>query len=163
MLRTATRLSFDAVDPALLGHFWAEVTGYDLVVNEPDEVRLRGAALGLDELVFREVAQWKAAPNRLQVDLVSDDLDGDAVHLVALGATRVAELERRGERRMVLRDPEGNEFALVARPPATAQAAADAPAAQADADDDAQAAAGEGTPPGRPTRRRSARRAQQRP
>lgn len=124
MLRTATRLSFDAVDPALLSHFWAQVTGYRLVLNELDEVRLRGDAFGLDELVFREVDRWKAAPNRLQVDLVSDDLDGDALHLESLGATRVAERERRGERRVVLRDPEGNEFALVAQPPSPARPAA---------------------------------------
>jgi hypothetical protein len=143
MLRTATRLSFDAVDPALLSHFWAQVTGYRLVLNEPDEVRLRGDALGLDELVFREVPRWKAAPNRLQVDLLSDDLDGDALHLQSLGATRVAELVRRGERRVVLRDPEGNEFALVAQPVPTGAAA---------------------TSTGRPRRRRaSARGAQQGP
>ena len=117
MLQTTTRLSFDAVDPALLGHFWAQVTGYRLVLNEPDEVRLRGEGLGVDELVFREVERWKAAPNRLQVDLVSDDLDADAVRLEGLGARRVAEFERRGERRIVLRDPEGNEFALVAGVP----------------------------------------------
>lgn len=121
MLRTATRLSFDAVDPALLGHFWAQVTGYRLVLNEPDEVRLQGDRLGVDELVFREVHRWKAAPNRVQVDLSSDDLDADTLHLESLGATRVVELERRGERRVVLRDPEGNEFALVARPPSPAR------------------------------------------
>ncbi|MPY93396.1 MAG: VOC family protein [Acidimicrobiia bacterium] len=149
MLHTATRLSFDAVDPALLGHFWAQVTGYDLVVNEPDEVRLRGAALGLDELVFREVPRWKASPNRLQVDLLSDDLDGDALHLEALGATRVAELVRRGERRVVLRDPEGNEFAIVA-PPVGGGEPAPAPP------DPAAAAR-------RPRRRPSARRTQQGP
>jgi len=115
MLRTATRLSFDAVDPALLSHFWAQVTGYRFVLNEPDEVRLRGDTFGLGELVFREVDRWKAAPNRLQVDLFSDDLDADTLHLESLGATRVAEFQHRGERRVVLRDPEGNEFALVAQ------------------------------------------------
>ncbi len=113
MFQTTTRLSFDCVDPALLGHFWAQVTGYRLVVNELDEVRIRGECLGVDELVFREVERWKASPNRLQLDLVSDDLDADADRLQGLGATRVGEFEHRGERRIVLRDPEGNEFALV--------------------------------------------------
>lgn len=113
MLLASSRLTFDCVDPALLGHFWAAVTGYRLVVNEAALIRLQGDRLGVDQLVFREVERWKAAPNRVQLDLLTSDLDTEAARLVELGATPVAEAAGDGERRLVLRDPEGNEFALV--------------------------------------------------
>ena len=113
MLLTSTRLTFDCVDPPLLGHFWASVTGYRLVTNEAALIRLQGDNLGLEQLVFREVERWKAAPNRLQLDLLTDDVEQEADRLVALGASRVGELLVDGERRLVLRDPEGNEFSLI--------------------------------------------------
>ena len=46
MLLASSRLTFDCVDPALLGHFWAAVTGYRLVVNEASLIRLQGDRLG---------------------------------------------------------------------------------------------------------------------
>lgn len=116
MLLATSRLTFDCVDPALVGHFWARVTGYRLVTNEADLIRLQGDNLGVDQLVFREVERWKAAPNRLQLELLCDDLEVEATRLVELGANRVGEVSQHGERRLVLRDPEGNEFALVQLP-----------------------------------------------
>jgi hypothetical protein len=113
MLLASTRLTFDCVDPPLLGHFWAAVTGYRLVTNEAALIRLQGDNLRLEQFVFREVEQWKAAPNRLQLDLLTDDAALEADRLVGLGASRVGEVVVDGERRFVLRDPEGNEFSLV--------------------------------------------------
>ena len=113
MLLDSTRLTFDCVDPALLGHFWSAVTGYEVVTNEAALIRLQGAAFGVSQLVFREVDRWKASPNRLQLDLFTDDLDADTERLVALGASTAGEAGAEGERRRLLRDPEGNEFSLV--------------------------------------------------
>jgi len=117
MLLAASRLTFDCVDPPLLGHFWAAVTGYRLVTNEPALIRLQGDVLGLDQFVFREVERWKANPNRLQLDLLSDDVEAEAERLVALGAVRAGDMVVGGERRLSLRDPEGNEFTLVQSAP----------------------------------------------
>ena len=118
MLLDSTRLTFDCVDPALLGHFWSAVTGYQVVTNEAALIRLQGAALGVSQLVFREVDRWKASPNRLQLDLLSDDLEADTQRLVALGASSAGDVGAQGERRRLLRDPEGNEFSLVEVPAA---------------------------------------------
>ena len=112
----AARLSFDSVDPPLLSHFWAAVTGYRIAVNEPDYIRLEGRGLGVNQLVFREVARWKAAPNRVQLDIVTRHIEREAARLTALGATMVGEMDGHGEQRIVLRDPEGNEFSLVEKP-----------------------------------------------
>ena len=116
MLLDSVRLSFDCVDPALLGHFWSAVAGYPVVTNEAAIVRLQGRALRVGELVFREVDRWKAAPNRLQLDLLTDDLEAETARLVGLGASPVGEADADGELRRLLRDPEGNEFALVQAP-----------------------------------------------
>lgn len=115
-MRSATRLHFDSVDPPFLSHFWAGVTGYRIVVNEPDYIRLEGRGLGFNQLVFREVERWKAAPNRVQLELVTSRLAPEIIRLQALGARLVSDEECRGERRIMLRDPEGNEFALIGRP-----------------------------------------------
>jgi predicted enzyme related to lactoylglutathione lyase len=107
------QLTFESADPPLLGHFWSEVTGYRSAVNEPDYIRLDGDGLGVAHLVFVEVADWKATRNRLRVELVTDDLERELDRLIALGATPFDRAERHGERRVSLRDPEGNEFTLV--------------------------------------------------
>src|SRR3954451_22628526 len=116
MLVGSLRLNFDCVDPALLGHFWSAVTGYKVVTNEAALVRLQGRALRVGELVFREVDRWKAAPNRLQLDLLTDDLEAETERLVGLGASAAGETGTGGGGRRLRRDPEGNEFALVEAP-----------------------------------------------
>lgn len=115
-MRSSARLHFDSVDPPYLSHFWAGVTGYRIVINEPDYIRLEGRGLGFNQLVFREVQRWKAAPNRVQLELVTTRVDREVARLQALGARLVSDEEGHGERRVMLRDPEGNEFALVAKP-----------------------------------------------
>lgn len=109
----ATAIGFDAVDPAMLAHFWSGVTGYHRAVTEIDYVRLEGEDLGVSALVFREVESWKKVPNRVALELVTDDLGAELARLIHLGARPVCQIELCGEVRMVLRDPEGNEFALV--------------------------------------------------
>lgn len=111
----ATAIGFDAVDPAMLAHFWSGVTGYHRAVTEIDYVRLEGDGLGVSALVFREVESWKKVPNRVSLELVTDDVEAELARLIPLGARPVGQIEGRGEVRMVLRDPEGNEFALVQR------------------------------------------------
>ncbi|MDH4145594.1 MAG: hypothetical protein OEY23_10575 [Acidimicrobiia bacterium] len=107
------RLSFEAVDPAFLAHFWAGVTGYRTVVNEPDYVRIEGSSCGVEALVFHEVEAWKSAPNRVGIELVAADLERETKRLLQLGAKPWREVDAHGERRLLLRDPEGNEFAVV--------------------------------------------------
>ena len=105
MLLDSVRLTFDCVDPALLGHFWSAVTGYRVVTNEAAIVRLEGRALRVGELVFREVDRWKAAPNRLQLDLLTDDLEGETARLVALGASPAGMVDAEGEQRVLAGEP----------------------------------------------------------
>jgi hypothetical protein len=50
----------------------------------------------------------------LHIDLFSDDLDGEAARLRALGATEVQRHPGEGRGHIVLADPDGNQFCIVA-------------------------------------------------
>src|SRR5215210_1618667 len=75
-------------------------------------------------IFFQQVPEPKSIKNRVHLDVnVGGGLDAApderrcrvaaAVdHLVSVGATRVDELELRGEHWVIMQDPEGNEFCL---------------------------------------------------
>jgi predicted enzyme related to lactoylglutathione lyase len=113
-LSSALSIAFDAADPAALAHFWAAVTGLVPTVSEPDYIRLEGDEPGHPALVFREVEGWKKEPNRVGIELrCTGDAEAALARLLHLGARPVEQVESPWERRLTLRDPEGNEFTLV--------------------------------------------------
>ena len=65
-------------------------------------------------LFFQRVPEGKAAKNRvhLDVNVGKDRIDAEVERLVAEGATRAGEKAEMGERWVVMRDPEGNEFCV---------------------------------------------------
>jgi hypothetical protein len=73
-------------------------------------------------LFFQRVPEHKTAKNRVHLDVnVGVGLAGhekaaqvraEAERAVTLGATRLREVEQRGEHWVVLQDPDGNEFCL---------------------------------------------------
>jgi catechol 2,3-dioxygenase-like lactoylglutathione lyase family enzyme len=115
-------VTFDALDPARLGRFWADVTGYSVSEEREDFVRLRAPdERGVRHLLFFRVDDPTPGKNRVHVDLASRDAGAEISRLTGLGATLVDEpdgegrpawREGNGTRWMVLRDPEGNEFCL---------------------------------------------------
>ena len=119
----------DCTHPAALARFWAaSLDGYAIAPYDDEELeRLR--SIGIEDpeddpsvlvaatadrprLWFQRVPEPKQAKNRVHLDLRADDLDGEVTRLTALGATvldeqPIADL-------VVMRDPEGNEFCLLA-------------------------------------------------
>ena len=75
-------------------------------------------------IFFQRVPERKSVKNRVHLDVnvgggddTSPDerhqrVDAEAQRLVAEGATLVGPMEQRGERWVVMQDPEGNEFCL---------------------------------------------------
>ncbi|MDQ1455421.1 MAG: hypothetical protein QOH28_1041 [Actinomycetota bacterium] len=115
----------DCRHPASLARFWAAaLEGYAVApYDEAELARLRAA--GVDDveddptvlvaapgveprLFFQRVAEAKVVKNRVHLDLVCDDLAAESARLVELGA---AVATTRPDR-IVLSDPEGNEFCL---------------------------------------------------
>lgn len=118
-------VTFDAEQPRTLGRFWSEVTGYSVVDERDDFVRLRAPGhLGAHHMLFIRVDDPTPGKNRVHVDLAAPEPDEEISRLVGLGASLVDEPQDRtprwregnGVRWVVLRDPEGNEFCLGADP-----------------------------------------------
>ena len=104
-------VAVDATDPARLGRWWAEVLGFRILREAPDEVVVGGD--GAPMLHFTRAEQNPAGRNRLHLDLEPDDRDAEVERLVNMGARHVdlGQLEPGG---VVLADPEGNEFRVLA-------------------------------------------------
>jgi hypothetical protein len=118
-------VTFDANDPRLLGRFWSQVTGYAVVDDRDEFVRLRAPdARGVRQILFLRVDDPTPGKNRVHVDLAAPQPQDEIERLVGLGASLADELvdgrprwrEGNGISWVVLRDPEGNEFCVGAIP-----------------------------------------------
>jgi predicted enzyme related to lactoylglutathione lyase len=109
----------DAEDPARLARWWAEALGYPIVHEEPDEVEIRRTPDTYPGLLFVTVPGAKSVKNRLHLDLRPDDQEAEVERLVDMGA-RPVDVGQGDVSWVVLADPEGNEFCVLAsrRPPA---------------------------------------------
>ncbi|WP_166848986.1 VOC family protein [Isoptericola sp. BMS4] len=125
MTSKLTEIEIDCADPDALARFWCAVLGYEVQDVEDDVVTIGSPQVpeGKDRpgpvppvLTFARVPEPKAVKNRLHVDVNPADADqADEVRrLLGLGATR-ADVGQTGEESwVVLADPEGNEFCVLA-------------------------------------------------
>jgi predicted enzyme related to lactoylglutathione lyase len=116
MSNSVLGLSIDCADAAELAQFWADVLGRQVSPQPTAEFAAvdAGESTQGPPLAFHQVPEAKTVKNRLHLDLISSDFAAESDRLVSLGATWVAGVERDGARWTTFRDPEGNEFDLVA-------------------------------------------------
>jgi hypothetical protein len=120
-----TELAIDCIDPSGLARFWCSVLDYQ-VQDEDDEVVTIGPPMGPEgknhhgpvppTLTFARVPESKTIKNRLHLDVSPADREQDEEvrRLLGLGA-RHADVGQTGEESwIVLADPEGNEFCVLA-------------------------------------------------
>ena len=103
----------DAADPGALGRWWAEALGWAVVDDADDEFEIRPSPERLPGLLFVPVPEAKDRKNRLHLDFRPDDQAAEVERLLALGAAR-ADVGQGEEPWVVLADPEGNEFCVLA-------------------------------------------------
>ncbi|GHC95087.1 lactoylglutathione lyase [Nocardiopsis terrae] len=121
-----TELGIDCADPDRLARFWCSVLGYEVRErDEEDGTVTIGAPVGPGPedplgpvpptLTFARVPEGKTVKNRLHIDLSpADGEQGEEVlRLLDLGARR-ADVGQGEESWVVLTDPEGNEFCVLA-------------------------------------------------
>ncbi|MFX0575482.1 VOC family protein [Nocardia nepalensis] len=116
----STRLAcvvFDADRPRLVADFWAELLGWAVTIDRPDEVDVAAHDPdGLDPaLTFLPTARAKDGKNRIHLDLATRSLDHQRVQVdraLALGARHV-DIGQGSVPWVVLADPEGNEFCVL--------------------------------------------------
>ncbi len=108
-------LVLDCSAPQQLESFWRDALGYRVyfssdscVILVPDD------DTHASPLVLQQVPEPKAAKNRMHVDLVTDDIEGEVDRLVELGARRLHDgIQSLGDTRWVtLADPADNEFCV---------------------------------------------------
>jgi hypothetical protein len=119
-----TELAIDCSDPHRLARFWCAVLDYE-VQDEEDGLVTIGSPLLPDgknrpgpvppTLTFARVPEGKSGKNRLHIDVNPTDRDqGEEVgRLLELGA-RHADVGQGDASWVVLADPEGNEFCVLA-------------------------------------------------
>ena len=116
-------LCIDAADPAGLADFWQSALGWrrthaadDEVVLEPPEGSAEDGIV--PDLLFLRVPEGKATKNRLHLDLRPADQAAEVERLEKLGAHRVDVGQGPKVSWVVMADPEGNEFDVLAPLPA---------------------------------------------
>jgi predicted enzyme related to lactoylglutathione lyase len=104
----------DCNDPELLGRFWSEVTGREIVDHGKEDPywALRDPTGRDVTLLLQKVSEGKQTKNRVHLDLHTPDLDAEVERVAALGATVVGRYEEDGDTWVWLEDPEGNEFCI---------------------------------------------------
>ena len=118
-------VTFDCADALTVGRFWSAALGRPLDPEASSDFAAIGFAGRRDAVgwasadrdddptwMFVRVPEPKVAKNRMHLDLMADDPEDEVVRLVALGATRVADVEEYGYEWTVMADPEGNEFCV---------------------------------------------------
>jgi hypothetical protein len=108
-------LVLDCAEPQALEGFWRAALGYQLFLSIDTHVILvPDDDTSASPLVLQQVPEPKLGKNRMHLDLVTDDINGEVDRLVGLGARRAHEgVQSIGEVRWVtMTDPVGNEFCV---------------------------------------------------
>jgi Glyoxalase-like domain len=119
-----TELAIDCADPGGLARFWCSVLDYEVQDEDEGFVAIGSPALpeGRNRLgpvpptlTFARVPGGKTGKNRLHIDVNPTDREQDEEvrRLLGLGARR-ADVGQGDVSWVVLADPEGNEFCVLA-------------------------------------------------
>jgi CO/xanthine dehydrogenase Mo-binding subunit len=108
--------AFDAADAARAARFWAAALDRKVTdgADEHDAVVEAGDPGSGPRLAFHKVSESKITKNRFHPDLITSDYEGETERLLALGATKLNEVDSGGARWTTFADVEGNEFDLIA-------------------------------------------------
>jgi hypothetical protein len=124
MTSKLTEVAIDCADPAALAQFWCAVLDY-VVQGEEDGLVTIGSTQvpeGRDRLgpvpptlTFARVPEGKTVKNRLHLDVNPTDVEQEEEvrRLLGLGA-RLADLGQGDQSWVVMTDPAGNEFCVLA-------------------------------------------------
>jgi catechol 2,3-dioxygenase-like lactoylglutathione lyase family enzyme len=98
-----------------VGYFWSQALEWPLVWDQDEETAIQSPLGGSKMSWGGPPLRAKAGRNRLHLDLAppaGGDQQAEVARLLTLGATHVGS-SRRGVGRVVLADPDGNEFCVL--------------------------------------------------
>jgi hypothetical protein len=129
MTSRISHTSFDARDAYAQSVFWSRVLDFIEDPDDPNEPEHEECMISSRDrsqvLLFITVPDDKAVKNRVHLDLRPTDRsrEEEVERLVALGAVQLADFVRPdGSGWITLADPEGNEFCVLGRRPASSGA-----------------------------------------
>ncbi|BBX68881.1 VOC family protein [Mycolicibacterium psychrotolerans] len=105
----------DAHDTHALASWWSRVLGWPAEDTDDGDVALRAPAAAGPDWLFLAVPEEKVVKNRIHFDFTPEDQDAEVARVLELGARRV-DIGQGDESWVVLADPEGNEFCILAAP-----------------------------------------------
>jgi predicted enzyme related to lactoylglutathione lyase len=108
-----SEICIDAHDTHALASWWSQVLGWPAEDTDDDDVALRAPAGAGPDWVFLAVPDGKTVKNRIHFDLTPDDQAAEVDRVLALGARHV-DIGQGDQTWVVLADPEGNEFCILA-------------------------------------------------
>ncbi len=109
-----TEICVDAHDTAALARWWSQALGWALKPADDDGEWLVCPPAGqCPDWLFLPVPEDKSVKNRIHFDFTPDDQQAEVDRLIALGA-RPADIGQGEQTWVVLADPEGNEFCVLA-------------------------------------------------
>lgn len=117
--RMSLRISeivIDCADPARAAEFWCSTLGYEVRTSTPDGVEIMGRP-SQPTLYFSATDDPKPVKNRLHLDVspvAGSDRDAEVERLERLGATRADVGQDENVTWVVMHDPVGNEFCVLA-------------------------------------------------
>src|SRR2546423_11156810 len=114
MARSNIEMVLDCSEPQQLEQFWRAALGYVSLFSAEEIVVLVSTDNVSPPLILQRVPEDKAGKNRMHIDVVTDDIEGDVARLEAIGARRVHEgIRTMGPTKWVtMADPHGNEFCV---------------------------------------------------
>jgi hypothetical protein len=126
MTSRISHTSFDALDAYAQSVFWSQVLDFTEDPDDPNEPGHQECLItsrdGSQLLLFITVPDSKMVKNRVHLDLRPADRtrEQETERILALGASQVADHRRSdGSGWITLADPEGNEFCILSREPAS--------------------------------------------
>ena len=115
MTRKATmELVLDCEEPRRLAGFWRAALGYRDRYSGAELVVLVPEGDAATPFLLQRVPEPKAGKNRMHVDIIVDDIEGEVRRLESLGAHRLDDVVQSfgGTRWVRMSDPERNEFCV---------------------------------------------------
>ena len=112
-------LCIDTTDPARLAGFWQDALGWRRTFEEDDQIVLEPPEGSREDgvapdLLFLRVPEEVASKNRLHLDLRPQDQAAEVARLEALGAERADVGQGPDATWVVMKDPDGNYFDVLA-------------------------------------------------
>ena len=101
----------DGPDPHALAGFWSALLGQPVTYRSDDFRVLRGEHVNVS---LQRARTPVSARDQMHLDLYTDDQAAEVARLAGLGATRLRHVQEAGDDYVVMTDPEGNEFCVVA-------------------------------------------------